>query len=162
MGLLSEGMRAMKTSETGFQDRLKGSVHAVFVVAKWLHRKGYDVRIPAETGVIDLGDIFANKPDTPVKRIEVKGRNVVFTNASDWPYEDMLVSNEAAVNRALADDPHYVILNAAMTHAALILPDTKQHWKVIKKWASNTCKEESFYACPIEHVKFIRIDIEGE
>lgn len=152
----------MIENKSGFYDRLRGSSTAVFIAARWLHSKGYDVRIPVSRDVVDSGDIFANKPDQPVKRIEVKGRNVAFTCANDWPYEDMLVSNEAAVNRALADDPHYVILNAAMTHAALILPETKQHWKVIKKWASNTRKEESFYACPIEHVKFIRIDIEGE
>jgi hypothetical protein len=152
-------MRAMTTNETGFQGRLKGSVQAVFVVAKWLHLKGYDVKIPADRGVVDLGDIFANKPDTPVSRIEVKGRNISFTCALDWPYADMLVSNEAAVKRAWDSDPHYVILNAEMTHVALILPETKQHWKIVKKWASNTRKHEYFYTCPIEHVQFIRIDI---
>lgn len=149
----------MTTNETGFQGRLKGSVQAVFVVAKWLHLKGYDVKIPADRGVVDLGDIFANKPDTPVSRIEVKGRNISFTCALDWPYADMLVSNEAAVKRAWDSDPHYVILNAEMTHVALILPETKQHWKIVKKWASNTRKHEYFYTCPIEHVQFIRIDI---
>ena len=162
MDLLSEGMKIMVEIKTNFEDRLKGSITAVFVVAKWLHLKGYDVKISADRGVVDNGDIFANKPNQPIKRIEVKGRNVNFTGASDWPYEDMLVSNEAAVKRAWDDDPHYVILNSAMTHAALVLPETKQHWKVIKKWASNTRKEEYFYTCPIEHVKFIRIDIEGE
>jgi hypothetical protein len=155
-------MGAMTENETSFKDRLKGSVTAVFVVAKWLHTKGYNVSIPADRGVVDDGDIFANKPDQPVKRIEVKGRNVLFTSASDWPYEDMLVSNEAAVKRAWDHDPHYVILSAEMRYAAIIAPESKEHWKVIKKWASNTRKEEYFYTCPTEHVKFVRIDIEGE
>jgi hypothetical protein len=149
----------MGLSREEFQTALKKSWGAVFVVAKWLHKNGHDVSIPISRDVPDSGDIFANKPDQPVKRIEVKGRNVSFTCALDWPYEDMLVSNEAAVKRAWDDDPHYVILNAEMTHAALILPETKQHWKVIKKWASNTRMVESFYTCPIERVKFIRIDI---
>jgi hypothetical protein len=149
----------MTTNESSFQDRLKGSVEAVFVVAKWLHLKGYDVSIPSDRGVADMGDIFVNKPDNPVSRIEVKGRNINFTCALDWPYEDMLISNEAAVKRAWDSNPHYVILNAKMTHVALVLPETKQHWKIVKKWASNTRKHEYFYTCPTEHVQFIRIDI---
>jgi len=155
-------MGNMTESKTAFQDRLKGSIPAVFVVAKWLHIKGYDVNVPAQRTVADDGDIFAHKPDQPVKRIEVKGRNINFTSAADWPYVDVLVSNEAAVKRAWDDDPHYIILNAAMTHAAIIAPESKEHWKVIKKWASNTRKHENFYTCPTEHVKFVRIDIEGE
>jgi hypothetical protein len=147
-----------QTSEE-FYAALRESWGSVFVVAKWLHKNGHDVSIPISRDVPDSGDIFANKPNSPVKRIEVKGRNISFTCALDWPYADMLVSNEAAVKRAWDSDPHYVILNAEMTHVALILPETKQYWKIVKKWASNTRKHEYFYTCPIEHVQFIRIDI---
>jgi hypothetical protein len=145
-----------------FVKRLKNSNKVVFIIAQWLHAKNYDVKIPAnrESGP-DEGDIFISK-NGETKRVEVKGRNVHFTSNSDWPYPDMLVSNESAVDRAVDEKPTYIIVNKNMDCIAIIVPETKPHWRVIEKWASNTRKLERFYTCPLEHVLFLKIRDTGE
>jgi hypothetical protein len=148
---------------TGFSRRFHGSRPAVFRVAEWLHEYNYYIAIPPQKiykrgenpmDYVDSGDVFITKDDDPRQRIEVKGINTQFTNAMDWPYPTVLVSNKAAVDRANGEVEAYIIVSSDMNHIIIIKAETKEHWVVTDLTPKTTGKLETFYACPLEHVIF--------
>jgi hypothetical protein len=147
-----------------FLKRLDGSRPAMFRVAEWLHKKGYDVGIPAiryrkfEDKIedfVDSGDVFARK-DGKKYRFEIKHISYDFTSAEDWPVKQktMLVSNKAAVERENGKATAFVVVNKPMTHVAIIWRHTRKHWFPDRKFATNTQRWEDFYSIKTEHVDF--------
>ena len=145
-----------------FLKRLDGSRPAMFRVAEWLHKKGYDVGIPAiryskfEDKIedfVDSGDVFAKK-DNKKYRFEIKHSGYEFTSAEDWKFKTMLVSNKAAVERENGKAEAFVIVSKSMTHLAIIWRQTRKHWFPDRKFATNTQKWEDFYSVKKEYVDF--------
>jgi len=147
-----------------FIRRLDSSRPSVFRVAEWLHRKGYDIGIPAikycppggkPEDFFDTGDLFTRK-DGKKYRFEVKHSSFNFTSAKDWPVKEktMLVSNKSAVERENGKATAFVIVNKPMTHVAIIWRHTRKHWFPDRKFAKNTQKWEDFYSIKTEHVDF--------
>lgn len=144
-----------------FQNRLLGSPKAVVTVAVFLNGKGKDIYIPglkvAPTAALaesylDDGDLWIVEK----KRVEVKGSRHIFTCREDYPYPDMLIANEEAVDRA-RDAMAWFIVSGDYTHAGIVMCDTQEHWKVVELKPRNTGNLEKFYSVPVEHVKFIKL-----
>ena len=149
-----------------FVKRLFGSRGAVFRVGEWLSRGGYAVMIPPIVAAqahenpadfYDEGDLFRKRKGGVWERIEVKGSGYDFTDNNSWPYQSMIVSNKAAVERGAGDVVAYVILSANWDWVAIIKSDTREHWQVANLYASNTEKREDFYLCPADKVIFCKI-----
>ena len=147
-----------------FIRRLDSSRPSMFRVAEWLHKKGYDIYIPAirycppdenPEDFFDDGDLFARK-DGKKLRFEIKHSGYDFTSAKDWPVKDktMIVSNKAAVERENGKATAFIIVSKSMTHVAMIWRRTRKHWFVKPRFATNTQKYEDFYCIATEHVDF--------
>lgn len=150
-------------SYENFAQRFIDSRPALFRVAEWLHEFDYYIAIPPmflkkkherTEDYQDHGDMFITKNDGPRKRIEVKGLSVSFTDAMDWPFRDVIVSNKAAVDRGANEVNAYISLSADMDHIVIVKADTREHWYVEKRTPKTTGVPEDFYLCPIELVTF--------
>ena len=151
-----------------FQRRLDKSRFSTFLVAQSLHKKGYSIHIPAFSyrpensdwrDHVDSGDLYAFKDNNAMMRIDVKHIATDFTNAKDFPYDRMFVADIRAIRRA---DPHpeaYVIVNKAATHVGIIWWKTQRHWAKLTVHASNTDKDITVMACPLEYVDFRCLDL---
>jgi len=144
-----------------FIERLDRSRPATFRAAEWLHKKGYNITIPAiqyrpfeeaPDKYLDSGDMFIEK-DGKTYRVEIKHSGYDFTDKNSWKFKSMLVSNKAAVERN-KDSIGYIIINKPMTHMAIIWNKTRNYWFEEAKFASNTQKVEQFYLCPLEYIDF--------
>lgn len=151
-----------------FQRRLDKSRFSNFLVAEYLHKRGYSVHIPAFDfrtpdsnweDHVDDGDLYAWKEKDAMLRLDVKHIATEFTCAEDFPYDRMFVADIRAIRRA---DPHpeaYVIVNKAATHMGIIWWKTQRHWVEERPYASNTQKTITVMACPVEHVDFRQFDV---
>lgn len=147
-----------------FVKRLIDSRAATFVVGRWLHSLGYDVRIPAfyipkdkhDKGIPDCGDIFIQKDGRPEKRMEVKHRpNLNFTCLEDWPFDGgIFLANVDVIERGSDNLGAFVTVNGPMTHIGIVRADTRRYWSQVDVWCSNTRKVERKFACPMQHVQF--------
>jgi hypothetical protein len=142
-----------------FLERLAASSQAVFLVARMQYAKGRTVEIPrmqfAPTAAqaddyVDAGDLIIVQRH----RIEVKHLSINFTCAADWPFNEVFVSNVAAVDRANNDVLAYVSVSQDMRHIAIVERSTRSHWYVVQKPVSNTGNVERNYACPLVLVDF--------
>lgn len=156
----------MDDSHKKFLDRLTGSVDAVFVVAKYLHMRGFDLEIPGlrkspspdkNKEYQDRGDIFIIN-DGSRDRTEVKGINTQFTGLDDWPHNDILISSQKTVERVADEVMNWVIVSKDRKHAAVITRDTRDQWNLIELFASNTGNYEKFYTAPKSAAKWITLE----
>jgi hypothetical protein len=162
-GQLSDETQIIDSHEK-FLKSLDKSRQSLFVIAAWLHKKGYTVTIPAIRYApehkdfpqyVDGGDMILTKEDGTQSVIEVKHlRNTDFTGLHDWPHPAVIVSNIHTVNRNRGRIKTYVIMNRAMTHIATIRADDIDKWQIKKIFASNTQKVESFYTCSPSDCRF--------
>jgi hypothetical protein len=149
-----------------FIKRLDASRPSTFRVAEWFHKKGWSISIPAirfkpmganPMDYVDDGDLFINKADGEIYRIDVKHSSVDFTDAGSWPTKykgKMIVSNKAAVDRADGDSLAYIIVSKSMNHMAIIRKITRPNWIADELYATNTQQKEWFYLCPIIYADF--------
>jgi hypothetical protein len=152
----------MSDQHERFLERMKGSAAAVFAVAQKHHKAGHTVEIPgmrlAPTAAeaehyIDGGDLFVRKQH----RYEVKHVQLQFTNVDDYPFSSVMFSNEATVKRANGSVAAYYVVSKDMTHCAIILGSTKDHWRVREDEVKNTGNVERNYVCPKGHAIFERL-----
>jgi len=132
-------------SDDEFKAALQESQPAVQVAYRWLLSKGYSATVPPtverpdfETRMSyqDKGDIILHK-DGKDLRVEVKGRDLHFTSAEDFPYPTIFIDEDYKV-----DDPKkpietlsaYIILNADLTYAAIIRAATRDRWTLEEHW----------------------------
>ncbi len=136
---------------------------SVFHTAKWLQKTyGCTVRIsPPPVDPVtkepllmqDAGDIIA----TFERIVEVKHRpSLEFTCAEDYPFETIMVANVTPTDRHQIY--MWVILNAKMTHAAVIKGEHKIHFIKEDVYCWPTKKNELKYMCPKEFVDFVQMD----
>jgi hypothetical protein len=152
-------------STADFIRDLRGSRCAVFAVAEWIHARGWSVDIPAiqetptaeaRAAYADEGDIFAYGR-APRRRIEVKNPRGLFTGPADWPWPHVFVASKEAADREGGSAAAYFIVNAGLTHAAVIHRRTREDWYVVSTAASNRGGTYPVYACPIELVEFVSL-----
>lgn len=157
-----------KNSLSAFHQRLDDSRFSVFLMAEYLHKRGYSVNIPAfvyrKPGSnwqdhVDNGDLFIQKDGGPQYRIDVKHSTAQFTGPEDYPYSNMLVAEIRSIERANPCPLVYCIVNEPATHVALIWWKTKPHWFEKTFYASNTDKMQTNLCCPLEYVEFREIDV---
>jgi hypothetical protein len=153
----------MTEQHAKFQNRLRSSSNAVAVVASWLNRKGKHIEIPSmrisptadqASDYLDGGDLYIIEK----KRVEVKHLGINFTSADDWPFREIFISNVAAVDRSFDQVSAWVSVSQDMGYIAVVKPDSREHWYISEKKASNTGNVESYYATNIKHVQFIKIN----
>lgn len=150
-------------SHQAFISRLDKSRFSTFVVAYYLHKRNWDVTIPAfiypdensnwEENVDD-GDLYIKKEDKGTHRIDVKHVNLDFTCHEDFPYRYMYVADIRAIERADPFPLAYMIINKAASHLGIVWGKTKDHWEPHDTFASNTQKIITVKRCPIELVEF--------
>jgi hypothetical protein len=158
--------------QTAFFKRLNGSRPAVFAVAEYLHSLDFTVSIPRIryapsmkqiADYQDNGDITIETEEGEEYRIEVKGMRFNFTGEKDWPYQNCIVSNKAAVDRAYEFESHipppkaYFIVSADLQYAACIPDATKPTWTVEDIKTNNTNKIETFYVCPKKELRWRKL-----
>lgn len=149
-----------------FIGRLSGSTHAVMVVAHWLHKKGYELNIPAiryapssaeSADYVDDGDIKIRKGDGEWERIEVKGIDTQFTSLADWPHKFVVVNSKKAVDRANPFPRAWFIVSLDLQHAIIVKGDTRNQWIARELKPKNTGVKEMFYIVANEVPKFIKL-----
>jgi len=129
-------------------------------VADWFVRKGYTVRIPAMriAPSHDEWEDFADDGDLMVeRRIEVKHRDVDFTDAGTFPFPDVIVCAKHAWDRADPKPYAIVSLNRAMTHAAIIKGASAAYWRVQTLEDKRYCEKQDFLICPMRYVTFVTL-----
>lgn len=156
----------MSEQHDRFLARLRSSGPAVFAVAEWFWRRGYSVTIPAlryapdasqYEDYVDTGDLIATKSWADPRMIEVKNVKRSFSVPSTWPFDDIFISNVGTVERADPPAYAYFIVSKDLTHAAIIMGDTKHTWYKKKERAGNTGNIEEFYVAPLSEAKFIKL-----
>lgn len=145
-----------------FVKHLDDSKPGVWLVANWLNVKGFDVTVTA-SGVskgyedrmdfVDSGDLYINQ------RIEVKSLSAVFTGKHDWPFgKELIVCAKHSYDNAIPKPYMYVLLNAAKTHAILIMGRDNKKWSV-KKYRDKRYEdmEQEFYISSVDDVQFVKL-----
>lgn len=155
-----------KTYEKFVED-MEFSRDAVFAVAKWAHRSGYDVLIPAivirppcadPENYVDDGDIHLTGKGER-KKLNVKSsRKVTFSGPEDYPYKLIYVSSKKSADRMGDRISSYVIVSKDLKYACVInRVKTKQFWSVISSYDRDHDIREEVYACPIVQAQFYKL-----
>lgn len=150
-----------------FRDRLFASDRAVRAVRDWIERKGRKAWMSRTTiypaggdplAFTDDGDLTVLDPARGPLRVEVKHLpQIAFTGPQDWPFREIFISSVGAVDRFPEAATAYITVNGPITHAAIVLGDSKQHWYVVDKHARNSGRVERFYAAPLDLIAYRRI-----
>lgn len=152
-----------KNSHQEFLSRLDASRKSTFLVAEYLHRRGFNVHVPAfdynENDEhwekhVDDGDLYIWKEVENTHRIDVKHLSMEFTTRDNFKFSHLFVADVRAVERANPFPLAYISINSACTHMAIIWGKTKKHWEPYDVYASNTEKMITVMRCPIEYVDF--------
>lgn len=157
----------ISAEEERFRAFVIASWDRVFKAARYFHsRGGLAVRIgplmirPENGRVEDYGDdhdlAIQSKGSDKWWRIEVKGRELNFTCADDYPFQTIFLDRSKKADVA---EPHaYFILNKAMTHAAIIKTSTKAQWGEPRMIEDNTklvAYAYPVYECPKHLAEFV-------
>jgi len=114
-----------------FADDLKRSVDAVFIVAKWVHSRGYDIIIPAvklrprgeaSEKYIDDGDFHFIK-DGETKKVSVKCLHKTTFTDKFWPYKDVFVANRRFVDLKGDEISYYMTIDWTAEYVCVIDAD---------------------------------------
>lgn len=156
----------MEENHKKFLEHLENSTESVFIVARYLHKKGLDVKIKAVQKAKkheewkqykDDGDIFVYKNGIPY-RIEVKGLSCNFTSDKDWKFKDFIVCAKHSYDSADPIPFSYMILNKDKTHIAIVKTTSYPLWDVVVRIDSRyeNVKQE-FYTCPVKNIEWVKI-----
>lgn len=152
-----------------FHRRLENSRFSTFLIAKYLHKRGFSVTVSAFDyrphgsdweDHTDDGDLYVWQGTGPKLRIDVKHISTDFTGQEDFPHDRMFISDIRAIRRANPHPEAYVILNRAATHMGIVWWRTQRHWLEVSVHASNTDKGITVMACPPEYVDFRKVDVD--
>lgn len=150
-------------TRNAFFRRLDASRKSTFLVAEYLHRRGFTIHIPAFDynerdepweEHVDDGDLYVWKEREKMHRIDVKHISLDFTSKSDFPYSHMFVADIRAINRADPFPLAYIVMNKSCTHLGIVWGNKKDLWEPHEVFASNTNKMITVMRCPVEHVDF--------
>jgi hypothetical protein len=142
---------------------IKESQSSVWKIAQWFTNKGYPTLINptqyAKTyedrlNAIDSGDLYISM------RVEVKQLGTTFTGKDDWKYKTKaIVCAKHSFDKAFPKPFMYVLISANKVNAMFIKADTRQHW-CVEEYTDSRYENmtQLFYVCPIEHIRFGRID----
>lgn len=154
----------MNDNHTRFLKHLENSTEAVFVVAKYLHSKGLDVRINAIKKAqkhsdwkkyVDDGDLFIYHQDKAF-RIEVKGLSYEFTSQNDWPFNHMIVCAKHSFDNANPKPYAYFILNKKRSHCAIIKTNKSENWNVVSRQDHRYDNVvQDFYTSSLNEIKWV-------
>ena len=150
-----------------FLQHLDSSSESVFIVAKFLYLKGFDVKISGLSKAERHSDWKKHKDDGDLflyhkgkeHRIEVKGLSCDFTGKGDWVFSDFIVCAKHSFDNAIKKPLAYFILNKDRTHAAIVKSITKNKWRVVTRSDhryENVTQE--FYVCPFECINWIKLN----
>lgn len=150
-------------SHEEFINRLDKSRYSTFLMAEYLHKKNWDVTVPAfiypkpndnwEDNV-DNGDIYISKNGGPSHRIDVKHVGVDFTCKDDFPFKFMFVADIRSIKRANPFPLAYMVLSKNANGLGIVWGKTKSLWEPHEVFASNTQKMITVMRCPVEYVDF--------
>lgn len=156
----------MGNSYDEFADRYNRQWPAVFAVARWLHANGHSINIAAPNlrprnsdyrDYQDSGDLFAEK-DGKRKRIEVKGRNVDFTCAEDWPYkEGAFVCSVKSYSGKEDNVTAWISVSRDLNYAMITRTEDNEFWVKTERYDRPRERTEDFWLCPLEKVIFRKI-----
>ncbi len=142
---------------------LEESQKAVWLMASWLSRQGFSVRIPHAPLLTpthaDWRD-YSDQGDLELGlRIEVKRLGCEFTCAEDWPFKNFIVCSRHSWDMANPRASRFYYLNKQMTHAAIIRPASSSDlWRVETIKAGNHAdKLEEFYVCDVSCASFFSL-----
>lgn len=145
-----------------FLRHLDDSADAVWLVSRFLSRRGYGVTIPPTSRAVahneweacaDNGDILITQ------RVEVKRLGVDFTCREDWPFRDkFIVCAKHSFDRATQKPFAYIILSANMVNASAVFSSDSRCWTTEKRTDRryNGVTQE-FYLSPLDKVRFFNI-----
>jgi hypothetical protein len=146
-----------------FKNHLEDSKEGVWQVARWLTDLGYPTQVnptfvspsyEERLNFLDGGDIYISQ------RIEVKALSASFTCKEDWQFRDkFIVCAKHSFDNAKPKPFMYIYLNKDKTHIAIVKSDSRKHWFVeTKKDKRYDDVTQDFYLCPLEYIKFVRLN----
>lgn len=149
----------MSDDNSRFLAHLAASHDAVWKVARYIQRTGFNVMVNAghdtstfETRMshVDNGDLSI------VHRIEVKHLRKEFTSAEDWPFPDVIVCAKQAFDKAKPKPFQFILVNRAETHIAIVRGSTRPQWTVMENVRDSRYEDraQDFYVCPLHLVQF--------
>jgi len=139
---------------------------AIFAVAMHIHAKGYRaVLINPKRVSEDFTEHDASGDDVDLLvqnvghskwwTVEVKHRQVDFTDASDFPFKEGTVMLDRVKKAERARPDAYYIVNKKITHAARVSWDSKPHWIVKTRQDDKKGYDVTAYECPLEYVRWV-------
>lgn len=154
------------TNHSRFLNHLKESESTVWTIAEWLNGKGYNVTIPASSAApthgewkshADNGDLYINQ------RIEIKHLGVSFSTKSTWPFgKKFIVCAKHSFDRATPKPFAYIIVSNDKKAMAIVMVTSCAYWAIeSKKDSRYNSVDQEFYLCPLEHVKFFKLEQGG-
>jgi hypothetical protein len=146
-----------------FLSHLDFSAEALFIIALFLHRKGFDVWINGLKKASrhkdwkefkDDGDLYVVHKGS-MYRIEVKGLSCSFTGLHNWPYRDFIVCAKHSFDNAIQKPYAYMILNKERTHIGIVKSSTRSSWEVVER-QDNRYENitQTFYTCPLSVIEW--------
>ena len=146
--------------DPSFVDDLKRSQSSVWMVARWLNERGYNVVVRplriresveqmAEYG--DLGDLEI------IQRVEVKQREVAFTGATDYPFPTVIVDVAHTWDRARPKPHAYIIVSQDKSTAAIVMGASFSQWVKVERFDAAKKRNRTFYEAPLSVVRFVRL-----
>ena len=152
----------MNSPQAGIRARMRASSSPVFLIGLHMHRRGYDIEIPAMTYAsdvseieshVDRGDLFVHIGGER-RRFECRHwERTSFTCRGDFPHPHFFVGNIEPLNRA-TDLYAAVQLCKETTHMGIVMADTRPSWYETRFFNPLTKREEQVYAVPIDLVAF--------
>lgn len=145
---------------------------AVWAVAHYIHsRGGCDVTVRAHAVRPDpnqacegFGDadgdviVIVRRIDGDNRRaaVEVKGREIDFTNAADFPFPTIIVDRAEKADRGAVYA--YFTVNRAKTHAAIVYSHTRPSWIGPHPITDNSKGYDvTVYECPVADARFVSL-----
>lgn len=153
---------SIDTTDPTFVSDLLNSQNAVWKVAKWLNIQGYNITVRPTAIRPDASQMasYADQGDLEIiQRIEVKQRpDLHFTCRDDFPYPTVIVDVCHTWDKAIVKPYAYIICNAEVTAALIVLGSTRKQWTQVTKYDTKRNRERHFYECPISLTTVAKID----
>lgn len=146
----------MSKNHEKFLKHLTASRAAVWRVARWLWSRGYPVRMNATAAAPDasLWEEYADQGDLEIcLTVEVKHlASNQFTCKEDYPYDQAIICAVHSYNHKHPRPFAYILVNAEMTHGAIVYSSTKDLWSTKTIHDSRYNNSQVCYVIDREHL----------
>jgi len=151
---------ANQIKDEAFKENLTTGYDHQINAATLLLREGFVV----QTEPLDIkgtyedildGKRFSDNFDLMVSypvQIEVKSRNLHFTNVGNYPFSTIFVETKKSWKKRLNPPLFYLIVSQKTENIIVIPGNTHEHWSEITKRDSKQGFVETFMECPSEYV----------